>query len=326
MSARLSHALSIGALSLPQTGGVLVLRSIADGMAPELPRDRCHVVQGFLPQAQALERAGFAVSPEVPEGAFSAAVVCVHKSKPETLRLLAEAVSHVPQGAPVIVDGAKADGIESILKTCRKVFEVGAIISKAHGKVFEFTSAPAPQTWRAEAVKVQGYETGVGTFSAGAVDKGSALMVTHLPRLSGQVCDLGAGWGFLSGEVIKRGDPIVQIDLVEAEWAAAEAARRNLAETPNARVVWADARAHKGRYDWVISNPPFHTGRQADPALGQAFIRQAAQICAPRGRFVMVANRHLPYEATLAEVFAETVVLADTGGYKVVQASRPRKR
>lgn len=326
MSPRLSHALSSGALTLPETGTILLLRPVGEGLAPELPRDRCLAVQGFLPETEALARAGFTTCPEVSVGAYACGVVFVHKSKPETLRLLAEAVAHLPAGAPIIVDGAKADGVESILKLCRKTFEVETVLSKAHGKVFTFGAAPAPKEWLAEPAKVAGYETGVGTFSAGAIDAGSGLLVAHLPQLSGRVCDLGAGWGYLSGAVIARGDPVAQIDLVEAEWAAAEAAKRNLSHAPNARVHWADARAHRGIYDWVISNPPFHIARQAVPALGQAFIRQAAQICAPRGRFAMVANRHLPYEAVLSEVFAETVVLAETGGYKVVLATRPRKR
>jgi 16S rRNA (guanine1207-N2)-methyltransferase len=75
----------------------------------------------------------------------------------------------------------------------------------------------------------------------------------------------------------------------------------------------------------VVSNPPFHAARRPDPALGRAFIAAAARLLTPRGRFVMVANRHLPYEAALADAFAAPVVLEERGGYKVVEATRPRR-
>ena len=42
----------------------------------------------------------------------------------------------------------------------------------------------------------------------------------------------------------------------------------------------------------------------------------------------MVANRHLPYEATLKEHFATGTLLAELGGYKLYQAgkSKPARR
>ena len=43
---------------------------------------------------------------------------------------------------------------------------------------------------------------------------------------------------------------------------------------------------------------------------------------APGGRYFMVANRHLPYEATLAKHFREVRVLADARGFKVFEARR----
>jgi 16S rRNA (guanine1207-N2)-methyltransferase len=70
----------------------------------------------------------------------------------------------------------------------------------------------------------------------------------------------------------------------------------------------------------VVSNPPFHQGRADLPELGRAFIDTAAQALLPHGRLWLVANRHLPYEATLAARFNEvnTVVMQD--GFKVIEA------
>ena len=68
------------------------------------------------------------------------------------------------------------------------------------------------------------------------------------------------------------------------------------------------------RYDAVVMNPPFHRGRAADPALGQAMIGKAAAALTPGGRLLMVANRQLPYEAILAD------------GVRALRARSPRDR
>ena len=51
-----------------------------------------------------------------------------------------------------------------------------------------------------------------------------------------------------------------RLDLIEAEWSALEAARRNVTD-PRARLIWDDATTHTPdrRYDAILSNPPFHT-------------------------------------------------------------------
>ena len=62
----------------------------------------------------------------------------------------------------------------------------------------------------------------------------------------------------------------------------------------------------------AASFPVFrHNGREADPALGQAFVRAAQRGLAPDGVLWMVANRHLPYQSVLTELF---LTVEDAGG------------
>jgi 16S rRNA (guanine1207-N2)-methyltransferase len=77
--------------------------------------------------------------------------------------------------------------------------------------------------------------------------------------------------------------------------------------------------------DAVVMNPPFHTSRDADPAIGQAFIRAAHGMLAQNGKLWVVANRHLPYESTLGEFFAEVSEIAGDRSFKVLEAVRPRR-
>jgi 16S rRNA (guanine1207-N2)-methyltransferase len=46
---------------------------------------------------------------------------------------------------------------------------------------------------------------------------------------------------------------------------------------------------------------------------------------APSGKFVMVANRHLPYEAALREAFGTGRLLGELEGYKLYEAAKPRQ-
>ncbi len=172
----------------------------------------------------------------------------------------------------------------------------------------------------------EGFVTTAGVFSADRIDRGSALLAAGLPdRLGRRVADLGAGWGYLSAEILKRPD-VGELHLVEAEHAALECARRNIGDA-RARFHWADATRFTAPHplDAVVMNPPFHTGRAANPGLGRAFVAAAARLLAPRGRLWMVANRHLPYEAALTLHFDEITGIGGDGGFKLLKAARPRR-
>jgi 16S rRNA (guanine1207-N2)-methyltransferase len=72
-----------------------------------------------------------------------------------------------------------------------------------------------------------------------------------------------------------------------------------------------------------VSNPPFHVHGRADrPDIGRRFITAAAEALRPRGRLLLVANRHLPYESVLDARFTAVRTLADDRGFKVIEAVR----
>ena len=158
------------------------------------------------------------------------------------------------------------------------------------------------------------------------IDPASALLAEHLPAdLAGRAADLGAGYGYLSRELLERCPKITALDLYEAEQRALALAELNLAPPPRAlplRFLWRDVTAGiEPGYDVIISNPPFHTPSRADrPDIGQRFIAVAAQALRPGGRLYVVANRHLPYEHTLNDSFGAVRVVAERDGFKLVEA------
>ena len=322
---RLSLALS-GA-PFPPEGRIAVFGPGADTDLTALPIDRLQIVQGFYPDHAAWAARGFDTVTD-PAGAFSAAVIVTPRSK-ELARGWVHSALHLTSGGPVLLDGAKTDGIDSLLKDIRKRGEVLDVTSKAHGKAVLFRAAPAAiDDWAlAEpAPGPEGFVTCPGIFSAAAVDKGSAVLTAALPPLTGRVGDLGAGWGYLSANALAASDAITSLDLVEADHAALRCARANLPDT-RARFHWADVTRFRPAepFDCVITNPPFHNSRAADPRLGIAFLSAAARMLRPGGTLWVVANRHLPYERTLAQLFTSVEEAAGNSGFKVIKASGPLK-
>lgn len=322
---RLALALAAGALHLPPEGPIALIRPPGDLDLSALPAGRLVAMQGFRPDHDALAARGVAVAPGWPASA-AAAIVFVPRAKALARDLLARALT---LGGPVIVDGQKTDGVDSLLRDLRGRVSLGPVYAKAHGKCAQFTAPPeALADWRLPGLArgPSGWVTGAGLFSADAPDPGSVALADVLPPLAGRVADLGAGWGYLAAQVLRH-PGVAECTLIEAEHDALEAARANVPD-PRARFVWADARllpASPG-FDHVVSNPPFHHGRRADPGLGQAFIAAAARVLAPRGVLWLVANRHLPYEATLEQCFSQRSTLAESGGYKLIEARHPRRQ
>ncbi len=327
-SDRLTFALRDGVLSLPETGDILVLRPRGDDSLAMLPKARMTVVQGFRPDYDAIAARGYAVFPTVPKPKrFAAALVCVPRAKAEAQALIAEAVAAAPNGL-IVVDGQKTDGIDSLLRDLRARVAVSDPVSKAHGKLFSFRAADDTFTDWAGVPQVieDGFQTRPGVFSADGPDAGSALLAAALPpKLPARIVDLGAGWGYLSRAILAR-PGVKELHLVEAEAAALECARQNIPD-PRAQFHWADATSFKldRGVDAVVCNPPFHTSRTPDPALGVAFLQSAARLLAPHGTLWLVANRHLPYDRTLASLFRDVEEIGTDARFRLTRAAKPVK-
>jgi 16S rRNA (guanine1207-N2)-methyltransferase len=330
---RLSAALASGAARLPPTGAILVLNPADPSVLADLPCERVLAVQPMRPDHDALSAAGHAVAPAAPDDArFAGAVVFLPRSRTAARAAVARAV-RLAAGGPVVVDGQKTDGIDSMLRDLRARGEVGEVLSKAHGKTFTLLPDPGADwpAWESAAAPTavgDGLLTAAGAFSADGPDPASVALAAALPlRLTGRVADLGAGWGYLSRAILARPE-VAEVHLVEADHGVLDLARAGLGKDPRARFHWADATTFHDApgFDAIVTNPPFHRGRAADPGLGRAFIRAAARLLRPSGVLFLVANRHLPYETALMETFTEVADLDPTqvGPFKLIRAARPR--
>lgn len=310
-------------------GEVLVIGARAADPLTSLDPARTRILQGHFPDHQGLSERGWRVDPAI-EGDFDLVLLFLPRAKAAARAAIADAARRLQPGAALWIDGQKTDGVDSILRELRALAPVDEVHSKAHGKIFRVTMPEGdwlPKGWAAAGSEVApGFITGPGVFSADGIDPGSALLAAHLPeRMPTRVVDLGAGWGWLSAQVLAR-PGLEQLHLVEADHASLELARRNL-DDPRLSFHWADARDFRlsDPVNGVVMNPPFHEGRQPDPKLGAAFIATAARLLTGAGRLWMVANRHLPYETVLAQHFGQVHEIGGDNRFKVIEATAAGK-
>ena len=290
--------------------------------------------QGFKPAADALQRAGYDVR-AADDTRYPLVLLLPPRQRDEARALFAHALDRVREGGTVVASVANDEGAKSAQADFARIAGPLDVRSKHKCRVFwtrpgQAGDAELAAQWRTlDAPRAIGdgrFLSRPGVFAWDRVDPASKLLAAHLPHaLHGRAADLGAGYGYLSAELLQRCPGITALDVYEAEARALELARVNLAPFA-ARVAlgfhWHDVGAGlPGRYDTIVTNPPFHAhGRAGRPDIGRAFIAAAAQALDRGGRLWLVANRHLPYESVLDGRFGEVRIVAQRDGFKVVEA------
>lgn len=277
-------------------GGALFLRA-RDGWAlRQRPWPGLVCEQTFKPDADALARAGFAVNDEsIGTRKFPLVLVLPPRQRAEARALLARAIEATEPGGRVICAMSNNEGAKSGEADLRRLAGTVEVASKNKCRVF--WTAPLGDAidrallaeWRElDAVRpIEGgrFVSRPGVFAWDRIDIASALLAEHLPAdLAGSAADLGAGFGYLSVELLTRCAGIRALDVYEAERRALDLARINLAsfaDRARLRFHWHDVAAGlPSTYDVIVTNPPFHAQRGVDrPDIA------AVSSPPPQGRF-----------------------------------------
>lgn len=327
-------------LALPADGRVLFLRARAGLRLREMAQPGWLCEQSFLPFADELARNGLRVGEPAADERFPLVLVLPPRQRDEARALFARALTLVAAGGTVVASMPNNEGAKSGEADLAKLAGSVQHLSKHKCRVFWAGAEAVDQDLLAAWLALDapreisgGYISRPGLFAWDRIDRASALLAEHLPQdLHGRVADLGAGYGYLACQVVARCPRVEALDLYEAESRALEPARINLARAQSecgrdiaVDVHWHDVtRGLPQRYDAIVSNPPFHQGRADLPELGRAFIASAADALLPDGRLLLVANRHLPYEALLDRRFGEVRTRVTQEGFKVIEATGVR--
>lgn len=187
-------------------------------------------------------------------------------------------------------------------------------------------SPTAPDERRDVTVRAWGHEvrltTAAGTFSAGGLDKATAVLLDHVdPPTGGRLLDLGCGWGPVAC-LLARSAPAAEVWAVDVNERSLELTRDN-AQRLGVSVHASTPDAVPGDLvlDEIWSNPPIRIGKDALHALLLRWLPRLG----PDGVARLVVGRNLGADSLqrwLTEQGWPTERTASSKGFRVLTVRR----
>ena len=289
-----------------------------------------------------IARNGEVACPWPAGGEFDCIILRLPKSKPEqdmTVHALAALLTH---SGRLVIYGGNDEGIKPIAKRIGALFQtVDTRAARGHGRVIEASSLRADATikgaldqWAQVRDMTLGTTLGTGTrpwlsypglFAGGALDEGTALLLTHLPPIADNaaVLDYGCGTGVVAAAILAA-TPSANVTLLDNDTLALVAARHNSGASDTITGVSLDACGAR-RFDLIVSNPPLHVGVREDHGALEQLIASAPRFLKTNGVLQMVVQRRIPLERQLGQHFASVAITAETNAYRIWRASGAKR-
>ena len=269
------------------------------------------------------------------------------KGKIISLRTIWNAFERLRPNGTFYLAGGNDEGIKTYLKHAAELFGNLTVIDYQKGSRIAVCRKPeavtaVPEAFQSEEVTshdfhrftttVRGRELTIcsrpGVFSWDRLDDATAVLLEKIEiDPDDTVLDLGCGSGaigMVAASIASRGSAVlVDVDIDAVDSASATVHANGVA---NATVQASDALAavRNQRFTAVLTNPPFHLGKNTDYAMVQAFMQGAAAVLEPTGRMDLVANKFLPYEKYIATFFGAYEIVHQDNRFKVIRATKPR--
>ncbi len=233
-------------------------------------------------------------------------------------------------GGRLYVVGAKDRGVLSMAKRMQTLFGNVETLEISKGqrvlcsRKMDQGTRSHPSPWPPDTGQISLVPT---IFAEGKLDEGTRLLIEALEVHTTDVAlDIGCGAGFI-GLHIARVASKGQVTMLDASLAAVDMARHRAEQDglTNVQVLPSDGvqAVQAQRFDLVVTNPPFHLAGIQTTEVAERFMREAAQVLRPRGRFYVVANRFLKYEPTLRACFKTVEEVGGNTRFKVLRAMDP---
>jgi 16S rRNA (guanine1207-N2)-methyltransferase len=165
--------------------------------------------------------------------------------------------------------------------------------------------------------------TDAGVFSKDKVDYGSQVMIKTLPDLSGNILDLGCGYGVI-GLSIAQTNPEAHVTMVDVNQRAVDLANQNIERNKikNATAFVSDGfQQVTGLFHAIVSNPPIRAGKKVIYAL----FEQSMEYLHPGGSLYLVIQKKQGAKSAvdkLQSVFGNCEVINKQGGYWILKSIR----
>jgi 16S rRNA (guanine1207-N2)-methyltransferase len=278
--------------------------------------------------------------PEERHGCFDLVLMDVPPNRKLARRWLFEAFDALRSGGVLLLAGANDAGIQPVIEDASTLFGAATVVGyKAKHRIARAVKGPvtdsppwarepgiAPDSALSFDVVVGDQQLRLqslpGVFSHGRLDEGTRLLLEHLEvPAGGCVLDVGCGYGIIGALAALKGAE--RVDLIDANLLAVASAKSNL-ETlslDQGRALPSDALAavHAERYDLVVTNPPFHAGKQLTYDVAQTFIEHGRYLLRAGGALMLVANRFIPYDHLMRPLFRTVDRVAETASFQVLR-------
>ena len=196
-----------------------------------------------------------------------------------------------------------------------------------------FSEGPASEAQvRERTVRLRDRQYGVvtssGVFSADRLDKGTQVLLAHVPDPpeQGTFLDLGCGWGPLA-VVMGLESPGASVWAVDVNTRALDLTERNAGANGAANVSAMDAgealeraRSEGVRFDAIWSNPPVRVGKEAMRRMLSDWL----SLLAPGSAAYLVVQRNLGADSLVAWLVSQGMAArryASKKGYRIIEVT-----
>lgn len=229
------------------------------------------------------------------------------------------------------VVGENNAGIKSLPKQAAPCFDAVKLDSARRCSLYELlphtldTEAESWQSFRHQGLKISSLP---GVFSAARLDRGTAVLLSALPDLTGEILEFGCGSGIVTA-VLARQSTVTQITAIDHDLLAIRSARKTLRDNgldAKSQCLWSDGtkQLQPQLFTGLVTNPPFHQGIKTAYAASEEFFRQADQWLALSGNLIWVANDFINYQKFLTPGRFAVKRLTQSDGFNVFVAQKQR--
>jgi 16S rRNA (guanine1207-N2)-methyltransferase len=256
------------------------------------------------------------------------------KSKAELTFTLAMIASVVSKDCLVLVIGENKSGIKSLEKlTSEQLGDCAKIDAARHCLLFAANLLATQETFSLEnwlkpySFTIKNTLIDVvalpGVFSQNGLDMGTQVLLENIPKkVTGKLLDFGCGAGVIASYFGKL-FPGIDLHLLDVSALALYSAQETLKlNNLTGHIFPSNSLSDvKDKYDFVISNPPFHQGLKTNYQATETFLSKIKPHLKPKGQVIVVANSFLRYQPIMEEAIGRTQVLAKQKGFSLYHCS-----
>ncbi|MCO4799555.1 MAG: methyltransferase [Colwelliaceae bacterium] len=255
------------------------------------------------------------------------------KSKKELSYTLAMLASHTTENSKILIIGENKSGIKSVSKLVKEqTIFCEKVDSARHCILFETQLSNHHVAFNIEDwfhyyhVNINNKTFKVaalpGVFSQAKLDVGSQILLENLSDdIYGEVLDFGCGAGVIAC-FIGLNNKNSTLTLADVSALALASSEKTLAiNNLSGEIIATNSLSNiSNKYQYVISNPPFHQGIKTHYAATEKFLAGIKEHIHKQGQLTIVANSFLKYQPIIEHSIGKTEKICIKQGFTIYQA------